>query len=100
MHLVLFNVRLKTFYNPGMITGLFGIGTVVIIYLATAFDPSAYAWHDYLLGFVYQIRVRILPSSTGGEMNHTPFSSIKQSTGSTRMTFDQPVGGCRDTFGV
>ncbi len=53
MHLVLFNVRLKSFYNPGMITGLFGIGTVVIIYLATAFDPSAYAWHDYLLGFVY-----------------------------------------------
>ena len=41
----------------------------------------------------YQIRVRILPSSTGGEMNHTTFSSLKQSTGSTRMTFDQPVGG-------
>ena len=45
-----------------------------------------------LLIGIYQIRVRILPSSTGGEMNHTPFS-LKQSTGSTRMTFDQPVGG-------
>lgn len=53
MHLVLFNVRLKTFYNPGLITGLFGIGVVGIIYLATAFDPSMYAWYDYVLGFVY-----------------------------------------------
>ena len=40
----------------------------------------------------YQIRVRILPSSTGGEMNHTTFSSLKQSTGSTRMTFDSRLG--------
>lgn len=40
MHLVLFNVKLKTFYNPGLITGLFGIGTVVIVYLIRSFDPS------------------------------------------------------------
>lgn len=33
MHLLLFNIRLKQFYNPGLVTGLFGIGTVVVIYL-------------------------------------------------------------------
>lgn len=53
MHLVLFNVKLKTFYNPGLITGLFGIGSVVIVYLVRSFDPSIYMWYDYLLGFIY-----------------------------------------------
>ena len=53
MHLLLFNVRLKTFYNPGLITGLFGIGITVIVYLVRAFDPSIYVWYDYLLGVVY-----------------------------------------------
>ena len=53
MHLLLFNVRMKTFYNPGMITGLFGIGTTVIVYFVTAFDPSIYAWYDVVLGILY-----------------------------------------------
>ena len=53
MHLLLFNIRLKTIYNPGMITGLFGIGTVVIVYFVKAFDPSLYVWYDYLLGIIY-----------------------------------------------
>ena len=53
MHLLLFNIRLKQFYNPGLITGLFGIGTVVIIYLFTAFNPSMYVWYDYVLGILY-----------------------------------------------
>ena len=29
---------------------LLGIGTVVIIYLIRAFDPSLCVWYDYLLG--------------------------------------------------
>lgn len=53
MHLLLFNIRLKQFYNPGLVTGLFGIGTVVIIYLISAFDPSLYVWYDYVLGILY-----------------------------------------------
>ena len=53
MHLLLFNIRLKQFYNPGLVTGLFGIGTVVIIYLISAFDPSLYVWYDYILGILY-----------------------------------------------
>ena len=32
---------------------LLGIGTVVIIYLIRAFDPSLYVWYDYLLGVLY-----------------------------------------------
>lgn len=51
--LPLFNIRLKQFYNPGLVTGLFGIGTVVIIYLFTAFDSSMYVWYDYVLGILY-----------------------------------------------
>lgn len=53
MHLVLFNVKLRSAYNPGLVTGLFGIGTVVILYLVKAFDPSLYMWYDYLLGVVW-----------------------------------------------
>lgn len=53
MHLLLFNIRLKQFYNPGLVTGLFGIGTVVVIYLISAFDPGLYVWYDYFLGVVY-----------------------------------------------
>lgn len=53
MHLLLFNIRQRTIYNPGLITGLFGIGTVVVIYLIRAFDPSLYVWYDYVLGFIY-----------------------------------------------
>lgn len=53
MHLFLFNVRLKTIYNPGLITGLFGIGTIVIIYLVISFNPSLYMWYDYLIGLIY-----------------------------------------------
>lgn len=29
-----------------------GIGTVVVIYLIRAFDPSLYVWYDYVLGFI------------------------------------------------
>ena len=39
--------------HPGLVTGLFGIGTVVIIYLFTAFDSSMYVWYDYVLGILY-----------------------------------------------
>ena len=53
MHLLLFNVKQRTIYNPGLITGLFGIGTVGVIYLIKGFDPSLYVWYDYVLGFVY-----------------------------------------------
>lgn len=53
MHLLLFNIRLKQFYNPGLVTGLFGIGAVVIIYLFTAFDPGMYVWYDYVSGILY-----------------------------------------------
>ena len=48
-----FDIRLKQFYNPGLVTGLFGIDTVVIIYLFTAFDSGLYVWYDYVLGILY-----------------------------------------------
>ena len=53
MHLLLFNVKLKTLYNPGLVTGLFGIGTVGIIYLIKGFNPGLYVWYDYVLGFIW-----------------------------------------------
>ncbi len=53
MHLILFNVKQKTLYNPGLITGVFGIAPAAIYYIVRYFDPSVYVWYDYVIGVVY-----------------------------------------------
>lgn len=52
MHLILFNVKQKSIYNPGLVTGLL-LGVIVVWYLFNGFGPSLYAWSDYLIGFIY-----------------------------------------------
>lgn len=53
MHLILFNVRLRTKYNAGMITGVFGAGAIGIYYFMHVFDSSAFFWYDYLLAVIW-----------------------------------------------
>ena len=52
MHLILFNLKQKSIYNPGLVTGLL-IGVIVAWYLLNGFDPSLYGWSDFLIGFIY-----------------------------------------------
>ena len=53
MHLVLFNVRLKKFYNPGMVTAVFGLAPISCYYFLTVYDASAFVWYDYVIAVVY-----------------------------------------------
>ncbi len=53
MHLILFNVKQKSLYNPGLITGVFGLFPIAIYYFVVIFDPAANVWYDYVLAVVY-----------------------------------------------
>lgn len=53
MHLILFNVKQRSHYNPGMITGVFGLAPIAVYYFANIFDPSICNWYDYVLAVVY-----------------------------------------------
>ena len=56
-HLVVFNVRLKRIYNPGIITAVFGMTPVSIYYLINTAGMGLYAWYDYVLAFVWVVAV-------------------------------------------
>lgn len=53
MHLVLFNVRLKAWYNAGLITALFGLAPISFYYFFVVFDPATFLWYDYAIAVVY-----------------------------------------------
>ena len=53
MHLLLFNIRLKTWYNAGMITAVFGLAPISFYYFFVIFNPAGFFWWDYMLAAVY-----------------------------------------------
>lgn len=55
MHLVLFNVRLRTWYNAGLITAVFGLAPISFYYFFTLFNPADFFWYDYAIAAVYFI---------------------------------------------
>ena len=55
MHLLLFNIRLKTVYNAGMISAVFGLAPISLYYFFVIFQPADYLWWDYVLAAVYFI---------------------------------------------
>lgn len=57
MHLVLFNVRLKSFYNPGLITAVFGMTPLAIIYFIGISGSVHYYWYEYLFALLWCIAV-------------------------------------------
>lgn len=57
MHLVLFNVRLKRLYNPGLVTAVFGLTPISIYYFTTVFDASMFVWYHYVLAVVWFVFV-------------------------------------------
>lgn len=52
MH-TMFSIRLKQWYNPGLITAAFGLAPVAIYYFLTEFDASVFAWYDYVLAILW-----------------------------------------------
>lgn len=57
MHLILFNVALKTFYNLGMITGIFGCGAIGFYYFTQVFDKNIFTTTDYIFAVIYFVAV-------------------------------------------
>lgn len=99
MHLILFNVRLKACYTPGMITGVFMLPPIAIYYFARVFDASMFSWYHYVIAVVWFVfvfwlsfrspiywawarsRVTSLPNNPPSECttnNHVLCTTIKQ----------------------
>ena len=57
MHLLLFPVKLKTFYNAGQITAVLGLGFIGCYYFTTVFNPTMFVWYDYVLAVVWFVAV-------------------------------------------
>ena len=57
MHLILFNVKIKTIYNPGLITGAFGLVPIAIYYFLNVYDGNLYEWSDFLRAIVWNVFV-------------------------------------------
>ena len=49
MHAILFNVKLKSIYNPGLITAVFGLTPIGIYYFANVYDGNLFAWYDFII---------------------------------------------------
>jgi len=52
-HLIVFNVKQKTLYNPGAVTAIFGLVPIACYYFLNLYDPAQFVWYDYALGFVW-----------------------------------------------
>ena len=57
MHLILFPVKLKTFYNAGQITAVLGLGFIGCYYFTIVFNPQMFAWYDYIIAVVWFVVV-------------------------------------------
>lgn len=53
MHLFFFNISLKTWYNPGLFTAVFGLMPVSLFYFYQVWDQHLYGWPDILLAVVW-----------------------------------------------
>lgn len=50
-HLCVFNIAMKVWYNPGLITAVFGLTPVSVYYLNKS--AGQYHWSDFILAFVW-----------------------------------------------
>ena len=57
MHLILFNVKQRTLYNPGLVTGAFMLAPISIYCFANVFDASFYVWSDYFFAVAWCVVV-------------------------------------------
>ncbi len=57
MHLVLFNVRQRSLYNPGMVTGVVLMGAIGLHYFTSVFDAALVGRWDWVLAVVWFVAV-------------------------------------------
>lgn len=57
MHVVLFNFKLKTLYNPGLFTAVFGLTPLAVYYLIETYGQNLYAWYEYPIAFIWCMAV-------------------------------------------
>ena len=57
MHLILFNVKRKTIYNPGMFTGVFLLAPISIYYFTNVYDGSLFVWSDFVAAVAWCVAV-------------------------------------------
>ena len=53
MHLIIFTLRQKKVYNPGIVTTLVGLTPILIWFLTKHFDAGMYHWYEWIIAFVY-----------------------------------------------
>lgn len=53
MHLVVFNIALKTWYNPGLLTAVFGLLPISLWYFSQVWEQHLYSWGDVGLAIVW-----------------------------------------------
>lgn len=59
MHVVLFNKKLKSIYNPGLLTALFGMTPISIYYFYETYGQNLYSFSEYILAIIWCIAVFI-----------------------------------------
>lgn len=57
MHLVLFNVKQRSFYNPGLVTAVFGMTPIAVFYFLNISKGYVYTWYDYVLALLWCVVV-------------------------------------------
>ncbi|MBW3069127.1 HXXEE domain-containing protein [Actinomyces sp. 432] len=57
MHLVVFNVRLRTLYNPGMVTAVVGLTPIAVRYFTRVFDSASFMWFDWVIAVAWLVAV-------------------------------------------
>lgn len=52
-HLIVFNVAIKTWYNPGVFTSLLGLAPLSIVYFSKTLGTVLYSWLDLIIAFIW-----------------------------------------------
>lgn len=53
MHLIVFNIALKTWYNPGLLTAVFGLLPISLFYFSKIWGQHLYHWEDAALAILW-----------------------------------------------
>lgn len=52
-HLIVFNVAIKSWYNPGSFTSLFGLAPISIVYFSKILSTGLYSWLDLVIAIIW-----------------------------------------------
>lgn len=89
-HLIIFNIALKTWYNPGTFTAVFGLVPLSVVYLFKTLGTGLYSWLDLVIaivwiGFNYWVAFRSPIYQTLGKKSEYAFSTEEVNRASKYM---------------